>query len=73
MSKVLDDNRYRYAKDATEQTLMRIRSWDRGVLMLEKSVCRGLDTMFQVDSVVFMLAEASNFNELLQMVGRSSR
>jgi len=35
------------------------------VLLLEKSMSRGLDTKFRVDSIVLITCEVKNYNELL--------
>lgn len=57
--------KYTYASDISDSTLAQISEWDTGVLLLERSISRGLDTRFKVDSLVLITCEVMNYNELL--------
>lgn len=42
-------------------------------MLLEKNECRGVDTRFQKDARVIIIATPDNYNQYLQMIGRASR
>ena len=66
-------NKMVFADRCTESVLDDIRKWDYGVLLLNPHQGRGIDTRFQRDAHVMVLAKVSSYHELKQMVGRSSR
>ena len=50
-----------------------VRSWEYGLLILNREEGRGVDSRFKRDAMVLMSTEVSDYHELQQMVGRSSR
>lgn len=42
-------------------------------MLLEKNECRGVDTRFEKDARVIIIATPDNYNQYLQMIGRASR
>ena len=53
--------------------LVLIRERKGGVLAVDRSLGRGTDLKFSIDSHVIVTFEPENMSELLQLVGRSSR
>lgn len=41
-----------------------IRSWDYGVLLLERSQARGVDTRFVRDALVLIVSTVTSYHEL---------
>ena len=66
-------NKFKYAEGGHQHVLAEIRSWEYGLLLLTREEGRGVDTRFRKDAIVLIATEVSNYHELLQMVGRSSR
>ena len=66
-------SKFKYAEGGHQHVLAEIRSWEYGVLLLTREEGRGVDTRFRKDAIVLIATEVSNYHELLQMVGRSSR
>lgn len=50
-----------------------IRNWDYGVLILNKEEGRGVDTRFKKNAIVLIGVPVTNYHEVQQMIGRSSR
>ncbi len=55
------------------EVLREIRSWDYGVLILEKKDGLGVNTRFSKDSIVLITCPIQNRAQYLQIIGRSSR
>ena len=66
-------SKFKYAEGGHQHVLADIRSWEYGVLLLTREEGRGVDTRFRKDAIVLIATEVSNYHELQQMVGRSSR
>ena len=66
-------SKFKYAEGGHQNVLADIRSWEYGLLLLTREEGRGVDTRFRKDAIVLIATEVSNYHELLQMVGRSSR
>ena len=66
-------NKMKYLDQCSEDMLDSIRQCDYGVLVLNPQQGRGIDTRFQRDAHVMVLAKVTSYHELKQMVGRSSR
>lgn len=73
IKKLLMSNKYRYLCGVREDVIHEIRNWDYGILLLLKKHSRGIDTKFQKDAKVLITAKVDNYQQYLQMLGRSSR
>ena len=70
---ILKKNKFIFYYGTSSQTLFTIKEQSHGVLLLEKSECRGVDVRFAKDARVVITAEPEDYNEYLQMLGRASR
>lgn len=66
-------SKQRFIDKCDSDSLMTIRDWEYGVLLLAPNESRGVDTRFRKDAHVMIMARVNNYHELQQMVGRSSR
>jgi hypothetical protein len=73
VEKVLLANKCKYHTKADSESLLAIRDWDYGVLLLSPDEARGVDTRFRREAHVQILALVKTYHELQQMMGRSSR
>ena len=73
IKKSLNEEKLRFTSGSSEDAMAQIRMWDNGVLLLERSQARGVDTRFIRDALVVIVSAVSSYHELQQMLGRSSR
>ena len=69
----LKTSKFKYAQGGDQQTLAEVRSWEYGLLILNRDEGRGVDSRFKRDAMVLMTTEVSDYHEVQQMIGRSSR
>jgi len=60
--KVIKENNFTYYKGSSRDTLYNIKDQSRGILLLEKHECRGVDTRFQKDARVIITAIPDDYN-----------
>jgi hypothetical protein len=66
-------NKYNYLSGVSVSTFEEIKTWEYGILLLQKEDSRGIDTRFQKDALVLIIAKVDTYQQYMQMLGRGSR
>ena len=64
LNAILSRDTYRYTKGVDAKSLSTIRQWEYGILLIEASECRGVDTRFSVDATVLIVAKVETNHQL---------
>jgi hypothetical protein len=73
LQQIAKANKLKHVFGVCSDHLQQIKAWEYGILFLLANEARGVDTRFAKDAFVVIVADLTSYQELLQMVGRSSR
>ena len=59
---MLKRSKHRYVEKCDSDTLMTIRDWDYGIMLLAPNESRGVDTRFRRDAHVMIMARVNNYH-----------
>ena len=69
----MKQNKQKFAEGGSIDVINQIRGWDYGVLLLNSDEGRGIDTRFKKNAIVLIGVPVTNYHEVQQMMGRTSR